>query len=253
MGAVQKCGQCPEDGLTGMTKIKTVAVIPARGGSKRIPGKNLMNFMGKPLIVWTIEAALRAGIFQRIVVSTDDEKVAAVATGHGIEVPFLRKEASDDVSPVSAATISALKQAGKFWNEEYDVVIQLMANCPLRGSAEIGEAYHNFVKHDFCFQLSAFRFGWMNPWWAAKINSDHRPEFIFPEALKKRSQDLDALYCPTGAIWIARVDKLLQENTFYGNDYRFFPMDWKAAVDIDTYEDVEFAKALYTVSRTAAV
>jgi CMP-N-acetylneuraminic acid synthetase len=230
-----------------MTKIKTVAVIPARGGSKRIPGKNIMDFMGKPLIAWTIEAALRAGIFQRIVVSTDDEKIAAVATECGIDVPFLRGEASDDISPVSIATISALKQAGKFWNEEYDIVVQLMANCPLRGSGDIVEAYNNFIDNNFNFQLSAFKFGWMNPWWATRLDSSQKPEFIFPEALKKRSQDLEELYCPTGAIWIARVDKLLKETTFYGNEYRFFPLDWKAAVDIDNYEDVEFAEMIFAL------
>jgi CMP-N-acetylneuraminic acid synthetase len=228
-----------------MAKIKTVAVIPARGGSKRIPGKNIIDFMGKPLIAWTIESAIRSGIFKRILVSTDDEKIAAVAAECNVDVPFLRKEASDDISPVSIATISALKQAGKYWNEEYDTVVQLMANCPLRGSGEIVEAYNNFIVNDLNFQLSAFKFGWMNPWWAAKIDSNQKPEFIFPEALKKRSQDLEELYCPTGAIWIARVDKLLKENTFYGSDFKFFPLDWKAAVDIDNYEDIEFAKAIY--------
>lgn len=232
-----------------MTRIKTVAVIPARGGSKRIPEKNIIEFMGKPLIAWTIEAALMAGIFQRIIVSTDDEKIAAVATEYGLDVPFLRKEANDDISPVSVATISALKQAGQFWDEEYDVVVQLMANCPLRGSGEVVEAYNNFIADDLSFQLSAFKFGWMNPWWAARLDNSRKPEFIFPEALKKRSQDLEDLYCPTGAIWIARVDKLVKENTFYGNDYRFFPLDWKSAVDIDNYEDFAMAKAIFTVSR----
>lgn len=230
-----------------MTKIKTVAVIPARGGSKRIPGKNIIDFMGKPLIAWTIEAAVKAGIFHRVIVSTDDEKIAAIATEYGIDVPFLRKEANDDVSPVSVASISALKQAEKHWDEEYDVVVQLMANCPLRGSVDVLEAYNNFIADDLSFQLSAFKFGWMNPWWAARLDNSRKPEFIFPEALKKRSQDLDELYCPTGAIWIARVDKLFKENTFYGNDYRFFPLDWKAAVDIDSYDDIEFAKAVYTL------
>jgi CMP-N-acetylneuraminic acid synthetase len=236
-----------------MTKIKTVAVIPARGRSKRIPGKNIMDFMGKPLIVWTIEAALKADIFQRIVVSTDDEKIAAVARESGIDVPFLREEASDDITPVSLATISALKQAEKFWNEEYDIVVQLMANCPLRGSSHIVEAYNNFIDNNFDFQLSAFKFGWMNPWWATKLDSSQKPEFIFPEALKKRSQDLDELYCPTGAIWIARVDKLLKETTFYGHEYRFFPLDWKAAVDIDNDEDLAMAKAVFAVSRITTI
>ncbi|WP_306534107.1 cytidylyltransferase domain-containing protein [Geobacter sp.] len=227
--------------------MKTIAVIPARGGSKRIPQKNIMNFMGRPLIAWTIEAAQASGIFDRIVVSTDDTETARIAAGLGVEMPFLRSEASDDLTPVSVATIVAVKQAQEYWNEEYDVVIQLMANCPIRGSRDISTSYKHFVDSSANFQLSCFKFGWMNPWWATKLDENFVPEFIFPEALKKRSQDLPELYCPTGAIWIARVGHLLNSQTFYGDGHRFFPIDWKSAVDIDNYEDVEFAEVIHSL------
>jgi len=225
--------------------MKTIAVIPARGGSKRIPHKNIMNFMGKPLIVWTIEAAKKSCLFDRVVVSTDDGEIAKVAVNVGIEVPFLRQEAKDDLTPVSVATIAAIKQAQDHWNEEYDVVIQLMANCPIRGSREITQSYNHFVENNVNFQLSCFKFGWMNPWWATKLDKDFIPEFIFPDALKKRSQDLPDLFCPTGAIWIARTKQLLEDKTFYGKGHIFHAIDWKAAVDIDNYEDVEFAEAIF--------
>ena len=225
--------------------MKTIAIIPARGGSKRIPQKNVMDFMGRPLIAWTIEAAKESGVFDRIVVSTDDVEIAQVAARHGIEVPFLRKDANDDMAPVSLATISAVKQAQEYWHEEYDVVIQLMANCPTRGSKEIAQSFDHFKSGKANFQLSCFKFGWMNPWWAAKLDQNSRPESIFPDALKKRSQDLPDLYCPTGAVWIARTRQLLQDKSFYGQGHTFHSLDWKFAVDIDNYEDVEFAEVVF--------
>ena len=224
---------------------KTVAIIPARGGSKRIPQKNIIDFMGKPMIVWTIKAALDSGVFDRIILSTDSEEIAEVGRKNGLEVPFLRKEKNDDISPVSEATISALKQAEEYYNESYDVVVQLMANAPLRKSADIKKHYKTFIDNRRDFQISSFKFGWMNPWWAAKIDKSSSPEWMYPEAMTKRSQDLDNLYCPTGVIWIANVEKLMQSDTFYGPGYKFCEINWKSAVDIDDYDDLEFAKALY--------
>ncbi len=225
--------------------MKKICVIPARGGSKRIPRKNLRDFEGKPLLVWTIEAAVESALFDRILVSTDDSEIAKAAEKSGIKVPFLRLEATDDLSPISLATVSAVKQAQKYWQEEYDVVTQLMPNCPLRGSAAIVASHNHFAAHESSFQISCFKFEWMNPWWAAKLDAHFKPEFLFPEALKSRSQDLPTLYCPTGAVWIAKAAELLKSQTFYGEGHTFFPIDWKAAVDIDNYEDLEFARVLF--------
>lgn len=227
--------------------MKTIAIVPARGGSKRIPHKNIINFMGKPLIAWTLEAVKESGVFDRIVVSTDDGQIAEIARRFGIDTPFLRQEAIDDLAPVSLATIAALKQAQDYWNEEYEVVVQLMPNCPLRGARDITESYDHFLSSSANYQLSCFKFGWMNPWWAAKLDEGSIPEFIFPNALKKRAQDLPALFCPTGAIWIARTRQLLADKTFYGEGHRFHPIDWKSAVDIDNYEDIEFAEAVFNL------
>ena len=223
---------------------KTVAVIPARGGSKRIPNKNIVDFLGKPIIAWTIDAAKNSNLFDRIIVSTDDKKIAAVAESYGVEVPFLRTECADDFSTASEATIFALKQAREYFAEEYEYVVQLMANCPLRTGNDIVNAFDNFRTKNFNFQISCFKFGWMNPWWAVELSNDFVPKLLFPESANKRSQDLPNLYCPTGAIWIARYNKLIEAKTFYGEGYRMFPIDWKAAVDIDNYDDLEMAKLL---------
>ena len=227
---------------------KMVAVIPARGGSKRIPHKNIVDLMGKPMIAWTIEAAQKSGLFDRIFVSTDEQEIADVAESFGVEVPFLRTECADDFSTASDATIFALKQIKEYFGEEYEYVAQLMANCPLRTEREITLAFDNFRERGLDFQISCFKFGWMNPWWAVELDENLTPQKVFPEVGGKRSQDLPELYCPTGAIWLARYDKLMEQKTFYGAGYRMFPMDWRAAVDIDNYEDLDMARALYRLA-----
>ena len=228
-----------------MVKLKNIAVIPARGGSKRIPRKNIIDFFGKPMIAWTIESALKSNIFDMVFVSTDDQEIAEISKRYGAEVPFLRDKYADDNSPVSLVTLYALEQIEKNLGRQFETVVQLMPNCPLRESRHIIEAYENFLKSGASFQLSCFKFSWMNPWWAFKLGKDMKPKYIFPEALKKRSQDLEPLYCPTGAIWIAKVEALKKEKTFYGSDHIFFPIEWEYAIDIDTPEDLKIAKLIF--------
>lgn len=229
---------------------RRIAIIPARGGSKRIPGKNVVDFNGQPMIAWTIIAAKQSGLFDRILVSTDDPKIAEVSIRCGAEVPFLRKDFADDYATVSEATVSALQQAMDYWQEEYSVVVQLMANCPLRTSSDIESALASFEKCKRVSQISCFEYGWMNPWWAATINKLGQPTKLFPETFGKRSQDLPKLYCPTGAIWISTTAALLTHKSFYSPEHVFEPISLESAVDIDDYTDLNFAKALSIESKT---
>ncbi|TNE86155.1 MAG: acylneuraminate cytidylyltransferase family protein [Gammaproteobacteria bacterium] len=224
---------------------KCIAIIPARGGSKRIPRKNIIDFYGKPMIAWTIEAAQNSGCFDHILVSTDDQEIARVARAYGASVPFLRHESADDHSPVSQATLASLKQAEKFWGTDYETVVQLMPNCPTRTDEDIRQALNTFNGKAAAFQISCFKFGWMNPWWAMRLNDQGKAEKLFPEALSSRSQDLTPLFCPTGAIWIAQAELLKKEASFYGEGHIFSPLHWTAALDIDDTEDLEMAKAVF--------
>ena len=221
-----------------------IAIIPARGGSKRIAQKNVIDFCGKPMIAWTILAAKESGLFERILVSTDDQTIAEVAKEWGAEAPFLRTDFSDDHAPVSEATAFALHQAMNHWQENYEYVIQLMANCPLRTSEDINQAVGKFELNDRSFQISCFKYGWTNPWWAMELDSEGHPNRLFPDASNQRSQDLPELFCPTGAIWIAKTDAFLETKTFYAQNHVFEAIDWEKAVDIDDYDDLRFAKAL---------
>lgn len=229
--------------------VNNIAIIPARGGSKRVPKKNILDFDGKPMIAWTIEAAIDSNIFSKVLVSTDCEEIAEISKSFGAEVPFLRRSFSDDITPVSVATCDALKQAEEYWDEEFDCVVQLMANCPLRNSSDIANSMNAFIQNKRDFQISCFKFGWMNPWWAFKFNESGGHESMFPDAQFQRSQDLDDLFCPTGSIWIANAKELKDSNTFYGNNYKFEEINWISAVDIDDYDDLNFAKTLKSFKR----
>ncbi len=227
-----------------MVRRGRVAIIPARGGSKRLPRKNVMEFGGRPMLAWTIEAARDAAAFDRVIVSTEDEAIAQIATAAGAEVPFLREGHHDDVTPISAVTIAAIGQIRARLSEEYETVVQLMANCPLRGADDIRAALAAFDATGAEFQISCARFGWLNPWWAIKRDAAGRGEWLHPGAVQSRSQDLPELFAPTGAIWIARAAALEKAGTFYGPGHRFEPMSWESAIDIDDADDLRLARAL---------
>ena len=224
--------------------VKSIAIIPARGASKRIPRKNLADVGGRPLIAWTIEAARSSGYFDRVIVSTDDQEIAQVARSQGAEVPFLRSLYADDHAPASAATLHTLTQCEAYFSESYDTVCQLMATTPLRDGDVIAKAVDHFASSDAPAQLSCVAFGWQNPWWAMTLDDKGVPTQLFPEALKARSQDLQQLYVPSGAIWLARAERLKFEGTFYTGGHTFYPISWLAGIDIDTFADLEMVRGL---------
>ena len=220
-----------------------IAIIPARGGSKRIPGKNIIDFMGKPLIAWTIEAAQKSQMFDVIVVSTDDNDIAKVAKEYGAKV-YRREKETDDHKTVQESTIEALKDL----TYQGGTVTQLMATCPLRNFKHIKQAAYLYHADDnIKFQLSVSKYGSLNAGWAMckKSEAGHLIVPIFPDLIKNRSQDLKTAYCPSGAIWMADIEELYKQGTFYGNEISPYLMRHYEAIDIDTYEDLEYAEIVY--------
>lgn len=222
-----------------------IAVILARGGSKRIPRKNIIDFAGKPMMAWTIEAAISSRCFENVVVSTDDEEIASIAKVYGAEVPFLREEAFDDHSTSSDATIATLLKLEEHWSKRFDVVAQLMPNCPLRDSKDVKNLMSSFEASKAPSQISVFKYGFCNPWWAIEISKEGRPNFLHKHAIDHRSQDLPELYCPTGALWVAQRDKLVKHKTFYCDGHTVEPLSWVSAIDIDEYRDLEIAEVCH--------
>lgn len=154
-----------------------LAVIPARGGSRRVPRKNIREMHGRPLLAYSVEAALRSGLFARVVVSTDDAEIAAVARALGADVPFLRPPAlADDMTPVSRATIDVVDRLGGA-GEMYLEVCQLMPNCPLRTADDVVASHRQFTDRPAEAQISVARYGWQSPWWAMRRAVRWTPSF----------------------------------------------------------------------------
>jgi N-acylneuraminate cytidylyltransferase len=228
-----------------------LAVIPARGGSKRVPGKNVAPLGGRPLLAYTVAAAVDSGLFERVVVSTDSEEIAGAARDAGAEVPFLREaRLSDDIVPVSAATVDALERLDP-QGEVFASVCQLMPNCPLRSAADVVASCEQFEGTGADAQISVVRYGWQNPWWAMRRGGGFVLDPLFPEAHAARSQDLDELFCPTGAVWWARAGALRREGTFHMPARTGWEISWQHGVDIDTKDDLEMALVLLELERRA--
>ncbi|MDB4569375.1 acylneuraminate cytidylyltransferase family protein [bacterium] len=226
-----------------------VAIIPARGGSKRLPNKNTMDFYGKPMIAWTIDAALESRLFDEVLVSTDSEDIASISRSCGASVPFLRTEYSDDYSTVSEATIHALKQLQSYNGKTYKTIVQLMANCPLRSSKSLKDQVTEFENSNSRGSLiSGFKYGMFNPWWAHYKDENGQYQRLHGQGDSRiRSQDLPDLFCPTGATWISHVDRLNKYKTFYSPHYKMFELTWHESVDIDDYNDLLLAKAAFNL------
>jgi N-acylneuraminate cytidylyltransferase len=210
-----------------------IAVIPARGGSKRIPMKNMLRFGGKPMLVWTIEAAIYSNLFDKIIVSTDDWEIAGTAEDAGAEV-LIREGLADDDTPTSLVTIDVVSKYGG------DTICQLLPTCPLRTYHDVIDAYDAFKKSSAPAQISITDFGWQTPQWAV----DKRAKIIFEDEFFKRSQDLPSLYHPTGAVWFADSTPLILNKSFYMRGLSGWFIPWMRAIDIDTPEDLAIAKMI---------
>lgn len=215
-----------------------LAVIPARGGSRRVPRKNVRLLHGRPALAYTVEAALTSALFDRVVVSTDDAEIAAVARACGAEVPFLRPAPlADDLTHVSAATAHALERLDPD-GRRYASVAQLMATCPLRTALDVRASHAAFARGDAPAQLSVAPYGPQSPWWAMQRDPDDgRLTPLFPTAATERGQDLAPLVCPTGAVWWARAEVLRTHRTFHVPERTGWLLPWLRAIDIDTEDD----------------
>ncbi len=227
-----------------MTPGRAIAVIPARGGSKRVPDKNVRHLAGKPLIAYTIAAAVESGIFSRVVVSTDSQKIAEVARQCGAEVPFMREATlADDFSHVSAGTADALARLDP-QGREYEAVSQLMPSCPFRTADDIIASHDQFAKSCVDSQISVVRYVFQNPWWAVRLNARRELQPVFKEHLTARSQDLPELFCPAGGTWWARTEPFRRVKNFYQEGVTAWEIPWQRGFDIDTLEDWAMAEVI---------
>lgn len=213
-----------------------LAIIPARGGSKRIPRKNIKAFCGKPMIAYSIEAALKSGCFDKIVVSTDDEEIAAYARSLGADVPFMRpKELSDDHTatiPVIAHAITASVRD----ISEVEAVCCIYATAPFVQPHSIQEAYQKLLtcKAAYCFSATSFPFPIQR---AIRLTKDDRVEMFSPEHFNTRSQDLEEAYHDAGQFYWGTPEAWLEGKIIFAPHSTAVLLPRHLVQDIDTPED----------------
>ena len=223
-----------------------LAVIPARGGSKRIPRKNIKPFCGKPMIAWSIEAARQTGLFDHIVVSTDDAEIAEVAKIHGAEVPFIRPAAlSDDctgTSPVIAHAIEWYRSQG----QRPDPVCCIYATAPFVIAADIQQGLQKLTADgsDYAFSVATYAFPIQR---AIKLNQEGRVEMFQPANFNMRSQDLEEAYHDAGQFYWGRADAWLSGKMIFGPHASVVRLPRYRVQDIDTIEDWTRAEYLFRV------
>lgn len=226
-----------------------LCVIPARGGSRRVPRKNVRPLGGRALLEYTVDAALESGCFDRVIVSTDDEGIAAAAIRAGAVVPFVRMASlADDHATVSDVVVDAVGRVDPE-GARFDAVAQMMPTCPFRTAADVRSSLEHFERSAAPFQISVAPFAGQNPWWSLAPAPDGSLRPLFPDALRSRSQDLPTLYAPTGAIWWARPGALRQAGTFHGPGAVHHVLSWRSGFDIDTEDDLVLAEALLAAGR----
>ena len=222
-----------------------IAIIPARGGSKRIPRKNIKLFCGKPLIAYSIEVALKSGLFSRVIVTTDDEEIAKVSREYGAETPFVRpKELSDDFSTSGDAVTHALEYL-KAEGEEFEYVCTLYATAPFIQVSYLKEGYAVLKNSDakMAFSVTSMPFPIQRTF---KLTENGRCQMFTPEHFKTRSQDLEEAYQDAGQFYWERADKVWNDIPF-GSDSIPIILPRKLVQDIDTTEDFRRAELMYTV------
>lgn len=212
---------------------RLLAVVPARGGSKGVPRKNVREVGGRPLIAWSLQAARESRYVDTTIVSTDDEEIAAVARAHGGTVPFMRPSAlATDQAPTIDVVLDALQRC-----PDHQWVLLLQPTSPLRLAADIDTAIDNCLKANApsCVSVCAAQ---ESPYWMYAITNDGHMKPIVPATAHTRRQDLPPAYSLNGAIYLARVDWLQRERAFVRPETVAYEMPLARSLDIDTESDL---------------
>jgi len=217
---------------------KILAIIPARGGSKRLPNKNILNLFGKPLIAWSIEAGLKSKYIDTVIVSSDDHEILNISNQYGAETLKRPDELSTDI----ATTFDTIKHTIENIHEKYDYIILLQATSPLRNEKHIDEAIELLLskKADAVVSVCEMEH---SPLWSNILKDDlSMDNFLEENTLNKRSQDLEKHYRINGAIYIAKLDDFLERKSFFLEKNIFaYKMKKESSVDID--EKIDFLLA----------
>ncbi len=223
-----------------------LCVIPARGGSQRIPRKNIKDFLGKPIIAYSIETALKSGCFDKVIVSTDDEEIAEISRQYGAETPFIRPA---ELSDAFAGTLAVIKHAIEWFEAQGEVIENafcLYATAPFVQTASLQEAFKQFqtTQADYCFSVTEFATPIQR---AFKITPSNHVEMFHPENFTIRSQDLEPAYHDAGQFYWGKPSAFKQQIPVYSNNASPYRLPRYLVQDLDTLEDWKRAELMYQV------
>jgi len=219
---------------------KVLAVVTARGGSKGLPRKNVLNLAGKPLIAWTIEAAKKSRYIDKAVLSSEDEEIIETASKYELDVPFVRpKELAQDTSSTVDVLLHAMGQLGR-----YDYLVVLQPTSPLRKAEDIDACIEMCEKHQINSCVSVCETE-KPPFWTYYLDKDTVLKPVVPtEAKANRRQDLPKTYVLNGAVYVVNSEVFLANREFIYPDTRAVVMPRERSVDIDSRIDFDFAELL---------
>ena len=218
-----------------------LAVIPARGGSKRLPRKNILDLAGKPLIAWSIEAAKKSKYIDEVLVTTDDQEILSISKSCGANVITRPAELASD----TATSFDAIKHAIKN-TTHYDYVVLLQPTSPLRNSTHIDEAIEELQLKSADAIVSVTEMDHSPLWSNTLPETGSMENFLRRDVLNKRSQDLEPYYRLNGAIYICEVNNLLKEQSFFLKENIFaYKMKADVSIDIDTFMDFKLAETIF--------
>ncbi len=219
-------------------KPKNLAIIPARGGSKRIPKKNIKNFLGKPIIAYSIETALKSGLFTEIMVSTDDAEIAEIAKNYGAEVPFFRSEkTSNDHAPLNAVVVEVKNEYLKL-DKKFDYICLILPTAPLISANDLKKGFQILSNSNFDSVRPVIRFSFpIQRSFRLSQNNEVTP--MFPDDFPKRSQDLEPAFHDSGQFYWIKGNKELSKNK------GAYEIPEIQAQDIDNETDWKIAELKY--------
>jgi len=216
--------------------MKAVAIIPARGGSKRLPRKNIKNFLGKPIIAYTIEAALQSEIFDEVIVSTEDEEIGKVSETYGATVDWRPAALAGDKVTVNSVCLEYLDRK-EAKNINIDVLVVLYATAPMRNSDDIKRVV-NLLSEDCQFAMGATV---CDDGHQLLHYKDGNVDAIFPHLIELRPIQCEQYCLGNGSTYAVNVDAFKKQKTFYGEKLKVYLMPKERSVDIDTQSDFDLA------------
>lgn len=227
-----------------------IAIIPARGGSKRIPNKNRKLFHGKPIIAYSIEAALKSGLFEQVIVSTDNEEIARIAKECGAEVPFIRSDKnSDDFATTSDVLLEVLSDFEKN-GQVFENACCIYPTSPLIDFKDLVQAKALFGKEKFDSLISCVCYSFPIQR-AFRLKDNKEILLLQPDLIHTRSQELETTFHDAGSFYFFNVPKFQENKTLWSGRIGSFELPETKVQDIDTMEDWKLAELKYTLLKNA--